>query len=109
MNKKLIYSLIIVLAGTFLISYAGYWYLAFIFSIMAGYLWVSEIKYILIISFLSLIAFLLSFNIGYSLRSLSLFSGISGIPQYIVILITFLIVFSLNTAGMLLGSGINRS
>ncbi len=109
MNKYDVIPIFLIPVATFLLSYFGYWYLTFVVSIIIGYLLISKIKYILFISALSLITFFLSFNIKYSFGSLALFSEISGIPDYLVLLITFLIVFALNTGGMMVGSSINNN
>ena len=105
-----IYGIFILIVTAFLLGYYGYWYLQIVPAILIGYFMVRKISYIVLASVASMLGIFIALIPSYATRikGAALASSISGIPFYLVILLTFLIIFAITIAGLLIGSSINK-
>ena len=112
MNDKYfnIYGIFILIITAFLLGYYGYWYLQIVPAILIGYFMVRKISYIILAGVASMLGIFIALIPSYAtrIRGASLASSIAGIPFYLVILLTFLIIFVITIAGLLIGSSINK-
>lgn len=110
MNNKYfnIYGMLILLATAFLISYYGYWYLQVIPAILIGYFMVRKISYIILSGIFSVIGIYIALipSYGTRIKGAEIASNIAGIPFYLIIALTFLIIFVITIGGLLIGSSI---
>ncbi len=113
MNTKYfdIYGVFILLATAFLLSYYGYWYLQIIPAILIGYFMVRHTAYIALSGISSVIGVYIALLPSYSTRikGATIASDIAGIPFYLIILLTFVIIFVITIAGLLIGSSFNKT
>jgi len=106
-----LYGIFILLITAFLLGYYGYWYLQIIPAILIGYFMVRKILYIILSGITSIIGIYIALIPSYGIRikGAAIASSIAGIPLYLIILLTFLIIFVITIAGLLIGSSINRN
>ena len=103
--KVLLGMAIIIITG-FLLSYYGYWYLQAIPAVITGYFLLRKFGYIIAAGILSIAGLFVSFIPSYNakMKGVILSSEISGIPYYLLIILTLVIMFVITIGGLLLGS-----
>ena len=112
MNDKTlnIYGIFVLLVTAFLLGYYGYWYLQIVPAILIGYFMVRKIPFIILAGITSMLGIFIALIPSYATRikGAEISSSIMGIPFYLVLLLTFLIIFVITIAGLLIGSSINK-
>ena len=103
---KILSGLVIIIVTGFLLSYYGYWYLQVIPAIVTGYFLLRKLWYILAAGILSIAGLFISFipSYGVKMKGALLSAEISGIPYYLLILLTLIIMFIITVGGLILGS-----
>lgn len=105
---KIISGMVILIITGFLLSYYGYWYLQVIPAALTGYFFLRKFIYIIISGILSAAGLFISFipSYGVKMKGALLAAEISGIPYYLLILLTLIIMFVITLSGLLLGSSL---
>ncbi|WMT50604.1 MAG: hypothetical protein RE471_06370 [Ferroplasma sp.] len=103
---KIMSGLIIIIITGFLFSYYGYWYLQVIPAIAIGYFLLRKLWYILAAGVLSIAGLFISFipSYGIKMKGALLSAEISGIPYYLLTVLTLVIMFVITVGGLILGS-----
>ena len=103
---KVLSALVIITITGFLFSYYGYWYLQVIPAVLTGYFLLRKLWYIFVAGLFSTAGLFLSFIPSYNIKMKGalLSAEISGIPYYLLIVLTLVIVFVITVGGLLLGS-----
>ena len=103
---KILSGLVIIIITGFLLSYYGYLYLQVIPAIVTGYFLLRKLWYILAAGILSIAGLFISFIPSYSvkMKGALISSEISGIPYYLLIVLTLVIMFVITVGGLILGS-----
>ena len=103
---KVLSGMVIIIITGFLFSYYGYWYLQVIPAILIGYFLLRKLWYIFVAGILSIAGLFISFIPSYNIkmRGALLSAEVSGIPYYLLIALTLVIMFVITIGGLLLGS-----
>ena len=103
---KVLSGMVIIIITGFLFSYYGYWYLQVIPAILIGYFLLRNLWYIFVAGILSIAGLFISFIPSYNIkmRGALLSAEVSGIPYYLLIALTLVIMFVITIGGLLLGS-----
>ena len=103
---KVLSGMLIIIITGFLFSYYGYWYLQVIPAVLIGYFLLRKLWYIFVAGILSITGLFLSLIPSYNIKMKGalLSAEISGIPYYLLIVLTLVIVFVITVGGLLLGS-----
>ncbi len=99
------------LATAFLLSYYGYWYLQIIPHHFNRYFMVRHTVYIALSGISSVIGVYMVLLPSYStrIRGATIASDMAGIPFYLIIILTFVIIFVIAIVGLLIGSSFNKN
>ena len=105
-NYKVLLGMAIIVITGFLLSYYGYWYLQVIPAVITGYFLLRKFGYIIAAGILSIAGLFISFIPSYNvkMKGAILSAEISGIPYYLMITLTLVIMFLITIGGLLLGS-----
>ena len=106
-----LYGTAILLLTSIILSYTGFWYLQLIPALVIGYFLINTLKVIFGASIISVLGLYIALLPSYytRLKGVYLSAEISGISSYLLIGLTFIIMFIITIGGLLVGSSFNRN